>query len=295
MEKVLRVLAPAKINLHLRVYKRRNDGFHGIRSIFQAISLADEIIVGSLKKTSSIEICGEFDCPVEKTTFYRAVLAWRAATGDDGGVKIRVGKHIPAGAGLGGGSSDAAATLRALERLSGLSLGPQRLASIGAAVGSDVPFFLLGAAALVSGRGEIVEPFAAREDFSLLLCSPGFPSSTPEAYALLDRERPDDSAEVDPEPSSLLAAYREAPGLWPFANSFEAPLMRAYPALAEVAGLLRSAGASFVRMSGSGSTVYGVFEDREAASRAAAGLSGCGPLGSSWLPAFPLACVPGLE
>jgi 4-diphosphocytidyl-2-C-methyl-D-erythritol kinase len=295
MEKVLRVLAPAKINLHLRVYGRRSDGFHGIRSIFQAISLADEIIVGSLKKTSSIEICGEFDCPVEKTTFYRAVLAWRAATGDDGGVKIRVGKHIPAGAGLGGGSSDAAATLRALERLSGLSLGPQRLASIGAAVGSDVPFFLLASAALVSGRGEIVEPFAGREDFSLLLCSPGFPSSTPEAYTLLDRVRPDDSAEADPEPSRLLSAYREDPGLWPFANSFEAPLMRAYPALEEVAGLLRSAGASFVRMSGSGSTVYGVFDGREGASRAASGLLGRGPLGSSWLPAFPLACVPGLE
>ena len=289
------MLAPAKINLHLRVYGRRDDGFHGIRSIFQAISLADEIIVGSLKKTNSIEICGEFDCPVEKTTFYKAVLAWRAATGDEGGVEIRVGKRIPAGAGLGGGSSDAAATLRALEKLSGLSLGPRKLASIGAAVGSDVPFFLLGAAALVSGRGEIVEPFAAREDFALLLCSPGFPSSTPEAYALLDRERPDDSGEADPEPSSLLASYRADPLTWPFANSFEAPLMRVYPALEEVAGLLRSAGASFVRMSGSGSTVYGVFCGREEASRASVLLSGRGPRGAKWLPAFPLARVPVLE
>ena len=295
MEKVLRVLAPAKVNLHLRVYGRRNDGFHGIRSVFQAISLADEIIVGSLKKTNSIEIYGEFDCPVEKTTFYKAILAWREATGDENGVEIRVEKHIPAGAGLGGGSSDAAATLRALEALSGFSLGPQRLASIGAGVGSDVPFFLLGAAALVSGRGEIVEPFAAREDFALLLCSPGFSSSTPEAYSLLDRERPDDSREADPDPQALLAAYRGSPETWPFANSFEGPLMRAYPALGQAAEALRSAGASFVRMSGSGSTVYGVFRDLKDASSAALSLFRGGPEGSKWLPAFPLAYVPGLE
>jgi 4-diphosphocytidyl-2-C-methyl-D-erythritol kinase len=295
MEKVLHVLAPAKVNLHLRVYVRRNDGFHGIRSIFQAISLADEIIVGSLKKSNSIEIYGEFDCPVEKTTFYKAVLAWREATGDESGVEIRVGKHIPAGAGLGGGSSDAAATLRALEALSGFSIGPRGLASIGARVGSDVPFFLLGAAALVSGRGEIVEPFAAREDFALVLCSPGFSSSTPSAYALLDRERPDDSREADPDPQALLAAYRGSPGAWPFANSFEGPLMRAYPALGQAAEALHSSGASFVRMSGSGSTIYGVFEDLEKASSVAKYLSERGPEGSKWLPAFPLARMPGLE
>lgn len=299
MGKVHSVLAPAKINLHLRVYGRRADGFHGIRSVFQAISLADGLSVGSLKQSNKIEICGDFDCPVKATTIYKAVLAWREATGDSRGVELRVAKRIPAGAGLGGGSSDAAATLRALNALSGLGLGAERLASIGAKVGSDVPFFLfsatVGAAALVSGRGEIVEPFPGREDFGLLLCLPGFPSSTPAAYALLDRERPDDAAEADPSAEALLGAYRGEPASWPYANSFEGPLFRAYPALAEAAAALRFEGASFVRMSGSGSTVYGVFPTGEEAASAALRLEGRGPAGSRWLPAFPLACAPGLE
>ncbi len=295
MEKVVRIAAPAKINLHLRVYRRGGDGFHGLRSIFQAISLADEVIVRSLKKSNSIEILGDFDCPVEKTTFYKAILAWRRATGDTQGFRIEAQKHIPSGGGLGGGSSDAAAALRAFNFLSESPLDTAQLALLGAEVGSDVPFFLYGAAALVSGRGEIVEPIQARSDFGLLLCEPGFPSATPAAFALLDKERPDDSAEPDPAVARLLEAYYGPPAAWPFINSFEGPLFARYPVLGACFDALKQAGALFVRMSGSGSTLLGVFAGPDEARAAAASLGAKGPSGAEWLPVFPLARMQSVE
>jgi len=295
MEKVVRIAAPAKINLHLRVYRRGGDGFHGLRSIFQAVSLADDVVVSSLKKSNSIEILGDFDCPVEKTTFYKAVLVWRRATGDTRGLKIEVQKRIPQGGGLGGGSSDAAAALRALNFLSGSPFKAGRLAELGAEVGSDVPFFLYGGAALVSGRGEIIEPIEARSDFGLVLCLPGFPSSTPAAFALLDRLRPDDSAEADPSACELCAAYPGRPADWPYLNSFEGPLFAEYPLLADCFGALKRAGADFVRMSGSGSSLLGVFDSPERAGAAAAALRRGSHGGIVWLEVFPLARMQSVE
>lgn len=295
MEKAVRIRAPAKVNLHLRVYGRREDGFHGLRSIFQAISLADEIVVSSLKQPQRIEIDGVFDCPPEKTTFHKAALLFMKATGYTGGLSVQVRKRIPAGAGLGGGSSDAASFLMALDALFEAGLGPERLAAMGAEVGSDVPFFLKGGAALVSGRGEFVDPIPAREDFSVVAVFPGFPVSTAEAFALLDRERPDDSAEADPGNEALVEAYRRRPSEWPFANSFEPHVARAHPGIALWKARLLEAGAEFAMMSGSGSTVFGVFgspgEAEEAGSRLVR-LAGEGVLVA---PALPLACVPAID
>jgi 4-diphosphocytidyl-2-C-methyl-D-erythritol kinase len=261
MAESVRVRATAKVNLHLRVYGRREDGFHGILSLFQAVSLADSIVIRSLKESDTIEILGDFDCRAESTTVHKAVVAYRAASGIRTGLSIEVDKRIPAGAGLGGGSSDAAATLIGLQSLLGGGLGPEALSAIGASIGSDVPFFLSSAAAIVSGRGESVRSVAARDDFSLVIAFPGFPVSTSGAYALLDRERPDDSVEPDPGPEELLRSYRGEIGRWAFANSFEPVIGGSRPEIPRAKSILLDAGASFAAMSGSGSSIFGVFPE----------------------------------
>lgn len=268
----VRVRAAAKVNLHLRVYGRRKDGYHGILSVFQAISLTDSIVIRSLKESDTIEIEGDFDCPARQTTIHKAVLVYREATGDRTGISISVDKRIPAGAGLGGGSSDAASVLIGLEAILEGGLGSSALKRLGAAIGSDVPFFLTAAAAVVSGRGEIVSPLESRDDFCLVLAFPGSGVSTAWAYSLLDSERPDDSSEPDPGIADLAAAYRGDIGLWPFANSFEGPIFRARREIPQVVEFVAGAGACFAGMSGSGNAVFGVFEDEPAARAATAKL-----------------------
>ncbi len=276
MAESVRARAAAKVNLHLRVYGRRNDGYHAILSLFQAVSLADSIVIRSLKESDTIEITGDFDCPPEATTVYKAAMAYREASGIGTGLSIVVDKRIPAGAGLGGGSSDAAAVLGGLEALLSGGLGREKLSELGAAIGSDVPFFLGANAALVSGRGELVRPIAARSDFSLLLVYPGFAVGTAGAYSLLDRSRPDDSAEPDPSPERLLEAYRGDIGAWPFHNSFEPFIGASKPRILEAKALLLESGAAFAAMSGSGSSVFGAFEDGEVAAEAERRLSRAG-------------------
>jgi len=259
MARSVRIKAVAKVNLHLRVYNRRADGFHDILSIFQAVSLYDSLVIRSLKGSESIDIEGDFDCPARATTIYRAAEAYRAATGNRTGLSISVDKRIPAGAGLGGGSSDAAATLLGLERLLAGGLELAELQALGASIGSDVPFFLGQDAALVRGRGDIVEAIEARDDFGLLLVHPGFPVSTAYAYGLLDRLRPDSSLERELGSEELVSAYRGDIGLWPFTNSFEAVIAHSRPEIADIKARLLDSGAAFAAMSGSGSTVFGVF------------------------------------
>lgn len=264
----VRVQAPAKVNLHLRVYCRRPDGYHGILSLFQALSLADTIVVRSLKEPDAVEIDGVFDCPPERTTLYKAALAFREATGIRNGVRLSAEKVVPAGAGLGGGSGDAAAALRALDALFDTKLPRAELERMGASVGSDVPFFLSCGAALVSGRGELVEPIQPRDDLSVVVVFPGFSVNTAWAYTLLDEERADDSNEGDPLPSELESAYRGRIETWPFANSFEPLIGARYPAIPAIKREFAAYGASFSAMSGSGSSIFGVFDDPVAAKKA---------------------------
>jgi 4-diphosphocytidyl-2-C-methyl-D-erythritol kinase len=288
----VKVIAPSKVNLHLRVYKRRPDGFHGIRSLFQAVSLADEIVVRSLKTIDTIEIEGSFDCPAEDTTIYQAVQVFRQASGIRTGLSISVAKIVPAGAGLGGGSGDAAAVLRALDALFDAGFDREALAGIGAQIGSDVPFFFDGGCALVSGRGEKVESLVSREDFALAIHFPGFSISSAEAYRVLDRYRPDDSGEADPSEEALKAAYYDACGFWPFANSFERFIGGEHPLIPELRARFRRLGALFASMSGSGSSVFGVFSSAHEAGLAVDALRKEG--GATYL-AFPLARLPSLD
>jgi 4-diphosphocytidyl-2-C-methyl-D-erythritol kinase len=291
MAESIRVRAAAKINLHLRVYRRRADGYHGIRSLFQAVSLEDTIVIRSLKESDTIEIDGEFNCPIRSTTIYQAASAFLKESGSRVGLSILVEKRIPAGAGLGGGSSDAAATLVGLNALLGGGLGEAKLHEIGAAIGSDVPFFLSSGTAIVSGRGEEVRPFPGRSDYSVVIVDPGFAVSTAEAYALLDRERPDDSGEADPGSGELIEAYGGDIGSWPFANSFE-PIVGGSrrPEIPRIKDLLLRDGASFAAMSGSGSSVFGIFEGRT--DKALATMARAGYAARS---AIPLARCPALD
>lgn len=270
--KEISVEASAKVNLYLRVLGRRADGYHEILSLLQAVSLADRLIFRALDPAGAVALHGDFAVEPEKNLIVQAVRAFRAVTGIDRGVRIDVEKRIPAGAGLGGGSSDAAAALVALDRLWGTGLGLPRLRALAERLGSDVPFFLHGAASIVEGRGERVRPLPARSDFCLILFHPPFAIDTAAAYRWLD---------MDPHRTAgtaaalaLEAMYREAPvGQWRLENSFDPVVEARFPLVAEIKRLLIGQNARYAGLSGSGSTVFGLFEGRDEAEKAARGLS----------------------
>ncbi|MBP7095165.1 MAG: 4-(cytidine 5'-diphospho)-2-C-methyl-D-erythritol kinase [Spirochaetia bacterium] len=272
------VHAPAKLNLHLQVLEKRPDGFHGIVSVFQAVSLADRLELRSLKATRGVELHGSFDCPPHANTIVRAAEAWLEAARIDAGVEIRVEKRVPAGAGLGGGSSDAAAALKGLEALFGLGLGDAALSEIARGIGSDVPFFLGAARALVTGRGEILEPLEPDRPLYAVIVDPGFPIRTPEAYRVLDASRSDPEAAIpiDPPVALVKEALRLSPRDWPFRNDFLEVLSPVHPGLEAVIGRLCSRGAVLAGLSGSGSACFALYEDRAEAGRTATALSGEG-------------------
>lgn len=272
------VHAPAKLNLHLQVLEKRPDGFHGIVSVFQAVSLADRLELRSLKATRGVELHGSFDCPPHANTIVRAAEAWLEAARIDAGVEIRVEKRVPAGAGLGGGSSDAAAALKGLEALFGLGLGDAALSEIARGIGSDVPFFLGAARALATGRGEILEPLEPGRPLYAVIVDPGFPIRTPEAYRVLDASRSDPEAAIpiDPPVALVKEALRLSPRDWPFRNDFLEVLSPVHPGLEAVIGRLRSRGAVLAGLSGSGSACFALYEDRAEAGRTATALSGEG-------------------
>jgi len=261
------LLAPGKINLHLRVLDRRfdgrSDGFHGIESLFQLVSLADRLSVSIQGGEGVCTVVSPLLALPPVNTITAAVEQFRSATGIAAGIRVDVDKLVPSGAGLGGGSSDAAATLRALDALFGTRLSFDALSGMAAKIGSDVPFFLSGGAALVRGRGELVRPIPARTDLSGILVSPDVHSSTAEAYRLVDRwqEAEKDGGTVWPPVSGLEAMYAGPVASWRFGNSFTGPVSAVYPVIAEIISSLRENGASFAEMSGSGSSVFGLFED----------------------------------
>ncbi|MCF7933267.1 MAG: 4-(cytidine 5'-diphospho)-2-C-methyl-D-erythritol kinase [Spirochaetia bacterium] len=261
MQTRLTIQAPAKINLHLEIHQRRSDGFHDLRSIFQQISLADTIDI-------RIETAAVFSCRVSGTigiaesenSMYRAASKFYEALGTGAALQIACTKRIPMQAGLGGGSSDAAAVLKALNEVEGNPMSLKELSAIGAAIGSDVPFFLHGPAALVSGRGEVVEPITARGDLSGLLLIPPFGISTPEAFRDLDtyrvRNRPKNTEIQSIE--ELVRQYQAPVASWRFSNDFTPVLYEAYPDYHCMSEILMDAGFPFLTISGSGSSMIGI-------------------------------------
>ncbi len=267
---VLTRSAPAKINLGLHVRRRRPDGFHDLETVFLPVPWADELTVERAPEVSMT--CSHPALPVDgRNLCIRAAEVLRREAGTDAGAAIHLEKHIPYGAGLGGGSSDAASTLILLDRLWRLHLPKDRLHAVAAALGSDVPFFLGDSTAYATGRGERLEPLldgdtgeAYRLPFSLVVVVPPVEVATAEAYGLvtpLDEGLPDLREVVR---SNDLVRWREE-----LVNHFQAPIFSRYPAVADAAAMLRSAGADYVSLSGSGSAVYGVFEDASEAMGAA--------------------------
>lgn len=251
--------AEAKINLGLRILGRRDDGFHDIRSIFHSISLADEIDI-ALSDSGGVSISVEGGgglVPADGTNLAcRAAAAFMDRAGLSCGVSIRILKRIPAGGGLGGGSSDAACTLRLMRDITGLDPG---LFEIASSLGSDVPFFLTGGAALVEGRGERITRIEAG-DFHVLILDPGVHSSTAQAYADWDMRHPGLTIRHSrcDLPTPELAWHEGRPFPVSLCNDFLPLLVERFPAMAETADRL-DACASIWGLSGSGSCFYALF------------------------------------
>lgn len=270
MSKIL-VKAPAKVNTLLRVLSGRPDGYHELEMVMVPLTLCDEIALTATAGGVAISIDGQADAGMsgEKNLACRAARAFIEAAGVDAGVNIELAKRVPVAAGLGGGSSDAAAVLRGLNALFGTNLPVDRLAGIGKALGADVPFFCHGRPAFVEGIGDRVSVYTSFPKSSYLLINPGFPVSTPWVYKQWDLQltlkRPD--ARVRP----LFQVFSDVIAF--LHNDLEQVTIPAHPEIEVIKGALLKAGAAGALMSGSGPTVFGVFEDQEARDKAHARLS----------------------
>jgi len=264
----VRVRSLAKINLDLRILNKRPDGYHDLRTIFQTVSLADTIDLEYTPGQSRIDIKSNLSIPdnlVVKTA--DSVLA---ATHKTGRVGFVLRKRIPLGAGLGGGSSNAAAVLMALPRLMGKPLPMEKLRELAATLGSDVPFFLLGGTAAGLGRGTELYPLPDHPSFPALLITPGIHVSTPDAYRALKRGSTADVTAQIQEFQTLAWRMANAPSTaWDCVNDFEMVVFGQHPQLKSIKGKLLKLGARPALMSGSGSTLFGIFPSRELRDRAA--------------------------
>ncbi len=267
-------LAPAKVNLVLRVGARRDDGFHDVSSLMVPLDLADRVAVRVSPKPGPVTcaVPGRSDLDGTGNLAARAAALVRERAGREDGVSIRIAKRIPVTAGLGGGSSDAAAVIRVLARAFRIS-DARMLRDVGAEVGSDVPFFLGTGPAWAGGRGERIVP-AAVPELHLVLVFPTDPAlaiRAGEAYGWLDEARAGRAPALPRRP----AVYRT--GL--IFNDLEAACLAHRPALAPLLERLVGQGATKAIMSGSGPTSFGVFPSRSLASKAARAVSvqGVGP------------------
>jgi 4-diphosphocytidyl-2-C-methyl-D-erythritol kinase len=269
---VLTLRAYAKVNLDLRVLGLLPDGYHEVRTVLQSLRLHDTLTFSATRGPFVIT-CDDPAIPTDARN-----LIWRAAEilghaaaprrAVPSGVSVHVTKRIPAQAGLGGGSADAAATLLALTRLWRLDLDVIDLASLGARLGADVPFFLAGGTALGAGRGDDVSPLTEPPPSSVVLAMPPFGVSTPDAYRWFDQDGP------------RRPARGRGPALpsWPawaaeLRNDLEPPVIRRHPGVGRLVRTLKGLGADHAAMSGSGSAVFGVFLDAEVAAGARAALA----------------------
>ncbi len=262
----LSVRSYAKINWTLDVLFKRDDGYHELRTIYQTVSLHDNLRIA--ETTGAIEItCDDPQVPCDETNLaFKAASLLREETGASTGARIEIQKRIPIAAGLGGGSSNAAATLLGLMKLWQLDIEDRELNRIAASLGSDVPFFLIGGTALGVGRGEIVQSIEQVRCEQLLLVNPNFPVSTRDAYEKLSRLTTPESASIMPLTLPAAEGIRELP--LAARNDLEEVAIAAHPEVAEVKRRLISLGARHALMSGSGATVFGVFDNSEVAARA---------------------------
>jgi 4-diphosphocytidyl-2-C-methyl-D-erythritol kinase len=267
--------SPCKINLCLNILGRRKDGFHELETLFHPVPLHDVLTFRHADAGEGVQLsCDHPELPVDGTNLvHRAATRYLAKAGIRSGVRIHLEKYVPMAAGLGGGSANAAHTLLGLNELFGFPLAMEALDELAAGLGSDINFFLQEGPALAGGRGERIESLKAFPGLTgcgLFLYHPGFGISTPWAFRELARFPADmkgrmgrarelavELGDVDPE--------RARGALRRMYNSLEAPALEKYPVLAQYQDFLREMGALGALMSGSGSTTFGVFRDKELA------------------------------
>ena len=258
---VVREYAPAKINLHLKVFPKRTDGYHPIESIFQAVSLYDEITVRLIGESLVCVVdCDTMQIPTENT-LTKTYRLFSQMSGISAGVQVELLKRIPSGAGLGGGSSDAAYFLLALNKMFDYPLSWSQLEQIANLVGSDVLFFLSGSSAIVTGRGDVVKPIEPRRDFCIVVVYPDVHCSTPESYGLVDESFALGETVKGPTLQELEKMYYEPISEWRFVNTFTNPVATKFSVIFDIMKSLKELGADYVQMSGSGSTVFGIFSN----------------------------------
>lgn len=277
---IISIKSPAKINIILRVLNKKRQNLHCIQSVMQTISFFDEVFIKKTKKNIIVKQEGKTFIPVQQNSVYKAAKLFFDETKIDGGVKIILKKNIPIGAGLGGGSSNAASTLVALYRLWNIPIKWEKLNKLALKLGSDVPFFLKGGTSLVEGIGEKITELSPLKSLWFVLVKPNISISTAWAYSALDRYSESLVANYPTDRKlhglqltkgrnciKLFLSYIGADKIENLCscayNDFELIITKHYPVIRQIRTKLREAGAGFISMSGSGSTMFAMETSQE--------------------------------
>lgn len=260
------VKSPCKINLSLTIHNKRSDGFHSLTSIFQLIDLYDEIYI-EIDNSNQINLEGDFNCDPVENLIYLAIVKYKEATKLSNGFNISVIKRVPSGGGLGGGSGNAGAILLFLNNYF-KKLDSSDLNRIALELGSDVPFFINHPTALVKGRGEIISRLQTIDNYYILLVNPGIHISTAKAFkAISDNGLNEEESEE--KTIELQSNYEKGVKYFHnFKNSFENALHKDYNFINDIKGTLKGFDVDFVSLSGSGSTMFGIFTNYDEALKA---------------------------
>ena len=274
----LSVIAAAKINLDLRVLGRRSDGYHEVRTLLQTIDLADEIRAAEAPSDFldlRVEPAGAVSSGSDNLMI-RAAEALQRHTGVEAGARLELVKRIPIGAGLGGGSADAAATLVILDVLWGLNLERSEMHALAADLGSDVPFFLTGGLALATGRGEVIRPLPDLVDSCVVVCTPPVQVATADVYDLFATgswlTSPGPKANVEAFAAGLDRAGTIEPPWQELGNDLEPVVAEKWPEVGRAVTALKAMGPLCATVTGSGAAAFAVFPDLEAAGNGPDGL-----------------------
>lgn len=266
--------AYAKLNLTLDVLCKRADGYHDLKSIMQTVAYCDDVILEIGTGEPWRLTCTDPEIPADSRNLaWKAARAFYDATGiADTGLSIHIVKRIPSQAGMGGGSSDAAAVLRGLNRFHGNPLDLMALADVGSKVGSDVPFCVVGGTVMCEGRGELLRPITPMPDCVILVCKPEFSMSTPALYKQLDdagiANHPDnDAMELALQNGNLNMIGKL------LSNVFDPVVTASYPLMDRLRQMYTDAGALGCQMSGSGSAFFGIMPDHASAEKLAPALA----------------------
>ena len=258
--KTISVKAPAKVNLFLKVLGKRADGYHDIFSWFQAVDLFDYLTIEKSPHIGfQLELANGANIPVDETNIINKIAQLLFKRYNlTGGLSIKLEKNIPVAAGLGGGSSDGVATIYAIDRLFDLGLSSEKMADLGLEIGSDLPFFFTSGQAEVTGRGEITKNIDLPLDYAMILITPQLEISTADSYRNLKMDL------TSRKHSIKLLYHRNFSGfaaeILKVGNDFEGALEWAFPELTQIKEALRELGSVVTRLSGSGPTVFGLFD-----------------------------------